>query len=71
MNYTVVGDTVNTAQRMEQLGKEIAPDAETVVLATESVVAEAGQRADYESVGAVTAKGKTKPIEVFRVLVDQ
>ncbi len=71
MNYTVVGDTVNTAQRMEQLGKEIAPDAETVVLATESVVAEAGQRADYESVGAVTARGKTKSIDVFRVLVDQ
>ncbi len=71
MNYTVVGDTVNTAQRMEQLGKEISPDAEAVILATEDVVSETGQQAAFESVGAVTAKGKTEPIDVFRILVDR
>ncbi|MEO8558360.1 MAG: adenylate/guanylate cyclase domain-containing protein [Rhodospirillales bacterium] len=31
-NYTVVGDTVNTAQRMEQLGKDYMKDGEDVVV---------------------------------------
>lgn len=70
MNYTVVGDTVNTAQRMEQLGKEIAPDAETVILATAAVVAEAGQQANCKNAGTMTAKGKATPINVFQVMVD-
>jgi class 3 adenylate cyclase len=30
MNYTVVGDTVNGAKRLEQLGKEIAPNKDVV-----------------------------------------
>ena len=25
LNYTLVGDTVNVTQRLEQLGKEVAP----------------------------------------------
>ncbi len=32
INYTVVGDTVNTAQRMEQLGKEYMTDDDDVVV---------------------------------------
>jgi class 3 adenylate cyclase len=32
INYTVVGDTVNTAQRMEQLGKEYMDEGEDVVV---------------------------------------
>ena len=27
MNYTIIGDTVNAAQRVEALGKDLAPDA--------------------------------------------
>ncbi len=32
INYTVVGDTVNTAQRMEQLGKDYMQDGDDVVV---------------------------------------
>ena len=32
INYTVVGDTVNTTQRLESLGKKVDPDAEVIVL---------------------------------------
>jgi class 3 adenylate cyclase len=40
INYTVVGDTVNTAQRMEQLGKEyMTDDDEVVVLVSGHTVA--------------------------------
>jgi class 3 adenylate cyclase len=36
MNYTVVGDTVNTAQRLEALAKELAPEAEVAILLSET-----------------------------------
>ena len=38
INYTVVGDTVNTTQRLESLGKEIAPDDEVVILISEATL---------------------------------
>ena len=67
MNYTVVGDTVNTAQRMEGLGKEVAPDEEIVILASESVVGALSIDVQCEAAGAFTVKGKTEPIRVFRI----
>ena len=67
MNYTAVGDTVNTAQRMEGLGKEVAPDAEIVVLASEAIVAAMTLDVKHEPVGAFTVKGKTEPVQVYRV----
>ncbi len=68
MNYTVVGDTVNTAQRMEGLGKEVAPDAEIVILASESVIGALSIDIRHEAAGAFTVKGKTEPIQVFRIV---
>ncbi len=67
MNYTVVGDTVNTASRMEGLGKEVAPDAEVVILASETVVAAMTLDVKKEPVGAHTVKGKAEPVQVFRI----
>jgi class 3 adenylate cyclase len=67
MNYTVVGDNVNIAQRMEGLGKEIAPDAEIVVLASEAVVKSMKVDVKFEPAGAFNVKGRSEPIQVFRV----
>ncbi len=67
MNYTVVGDTVNTAQRMEGLGKEVAPEAEIVILASETVVATMTLDVKHESISAFTVKGRTEQVQVFRI----
>ena len=67
MNYTVVGDTVNTAHRMEGLGKEVAPDTDIVILASETVVAAMTLDVKHEPVGAFTMKGRIEPVEVFRM----
>ncbi|MBM3559820.1 MAG: adenylate/guanylate cyclase domain-containing protein, partial [Alphaproteobacteria bacterium] len=37
LNYTIVGDTVNVAARLEQLGKEIAATDDCVVLLSDAV----------------------------------
>jgi adenylate cyclase len=40
VNYTVVGDTVNVAQRFEQMGKEfMAPDEDVIVLVSGDTIA--------------------------------
>ena len=37
MNYTLVGDVVNIAQRLEQAGKDIQDDSDVITLVTEGV----------------------------------
>jgi class 3 adenylate cyclase len=61
INYTVHGDAVNLAARLEQLNKEhgtrILVSAETVALL----------RDDYriEAMGAMDVRGKSAPVEIF------
>ena len=68
MNYTIVGDTVNTAQRMEGLGKEVAPDADLIILASETVISAATANVKFEPVGAYAVKGRAEPVKVFRII---
>ncbi|MFI5001295.1 MAG: adenylate/guanylate cyclase domain-containing protein, partial [Reyranellales bacterium] len=72
VNFTVVGDTVNIAQRFEQLGKEfMKPEDEVVVLVSGDTL---GAMKDRESL-AVTppppehryVKGHDDPVEVYRL----
>ncbi|MGD9866669.1 MAG: adenylate/guanylate cyclase domain-containing protein, partial [Hyphomicrobiales bacterium] len=68
INYTVVGDVVNGAQRLEALGKELAPEAEIVILMsgeTEKLLP-----ADFsrKARGAHRVKGKEHPLEVFELV---
>ena len=68
INYTIVGDTVNAAQRLEVLGKELDEGADVTVL-TSAETAAAADRAEIglERVGAFEVKGKQEPLEVFRL----
>jgi class 3 adenylate cyclase/ActR/RegA family two-component response regulator len=64
LEYTVVGDAVNVAARLqsEAGGGEIVASASTVA---------AGRAIAAEPIGARHVKGREEPVEVFRVLVDE
>ncbi len=68
VNYTVIGDDVNIAQRLEQLGKEVSPDAETAVTVSASTVADLDGLFEVEPVGEMEVKGRAAPVAVYRLV---
>ena len=70
--YVVLGDTVNTASRLESYEKELfAPDADehsTRILIGEPTLARLGERFETERVGDVALKGKENLIRIYRVI---
>ncbi len=67
VNYTIVGDTVNVAQRLEQLGKEVDGGADVCVVASETTVWAAQNPPDFEPLGAYQLRGRGQPLAVFRL----
>jgi class 3 adenylate cyclase len=67
INYTLIGDTVNTAQRLEQLGKEVDDGvADAVVLVSGATAAEAHDT-ELHPLGAHTLRGRVDEIEIYRL----
>jgi class 3 adenylate cyclase len=72
MNYTVVGDTVNVAQRLEQLGKEHMQDSdEAIVLISDATLAAVQDRAALGAepvfVGEQPIRGRAEPERIYRL----
>lgn len=68
INYTLIGDPVNIAQRLEQLAKEFDPGTgETVVLLSAETAATLPESFSLQSIGSHLLRGQTEPIEVFRL----
>jgi adenylate cyclase len=61
MNYTVIGDAVNVANRLQSMagGGEI--------FVTEDVQQRLGERVDLEDLGPRQVKGREEPVRVYRV----
>ncbi|MEM7121747.1 MAG: adenylate/guanylate cyclase domain-containing protein [Pseudomonadota bacterium] len=69
VNYTIVGDTVNTCHRLEQLGKlfDGERDSDTVVLISDATWRALDGSAAAHPIGHHEVKGRTASIEVYRL----
>ncbi|MBD9539131.1 MULTISPECIES: adenylate/guanylate cyclase domain-containing protein [Ensifer] len=66
--YTIVGDTVNACNRLEQLGKAIAPGEELVMLLSgETFDLVADDRSDLVPLGKHCLAGRTEHTEIYRL----
>ena len=67
-NYTVVGDVVNIAQRLEQMGRELITEQDDiVVLASDAVARKAGPDNGLEPAGTRILRGRERPVQVRRL----
>ena len=69
INYTIVGDTVNTTQRLESLGKEIAPDDEVVVLMSDATLQRLPAGFNTESAGSFQVKGRAEAVSIHQLTI--
>ncbi len=65
MNYTVHGDAVNLAARIEQLNK----DYDTLVLISDTTVSLLTGTYPIEPIGEVAIRGKHEPVRLFKLAV--
>lgn len=69
VNYTVIGDTVNVASRLEGLGKSVDAEADVVILVSSDIAEQLDDSFSRQTIGEQKVKGKDTPIEVVRLLI--
>lgn len=67
VNYTIIGDTVNVSQRLQGLGKVLAPDAVTTIAVSAETASRLDERFEIMPAGRHRLRGRGETIEVFLV----
>lgn len=65
INFTVIGDTVNTCARIESLGSQIDDGSRVVAMASRETVDAAGEGFKTRKLGAFSVKGRAQKVEVL------
>ncbi|MDJ0893619.1 MAG: adenylate/guanylate cyclase domain-containing protein [Alphaproteobacteria bacterium] len=69
LNYTIIGDTVNIGQRLEQLGKQVyEQEPEVAIVISAATAADLDDSFSPISVGFHQLRGRDAPVEVFRLV---
>jgi len=64
LDYTVIGDGVNLASRLESANKEF----KTGIIISEFTLAKLGDRFEVRALGDVKVKGKEKPVAIYELV---
>jgi class 3 adenylate cyclase len=68
VNYSIIGDAVNVAARLESQGKEYGDLTQEVsILASEDALTAAGMTSDAIEVGTVQLRGRIQAMRVYRL----
>lgn len=67
MNYTVIGDAVNVAARLQEYGKKVDPDAKVIVLSSADTVSRLSTKIAVTNIGSISLRGRDTETDVFRI----
>jgi len=65
LNYTVIGDGVNLASRLETQTKESVH--QTAIIVSEATARAAGEESTLRFLGSISVKGKSEPVKTYAV----
>ncbi len=68
LNYSVIGDAVNVAARLEAMNKEIVSDSHFNLLVTERTFAYVRDRYEGQKVGEIQLRGKKEETVIYAIL---
>jgi class 3 adenylate cyclase len=69
LDYTVVGDTVNLAQRLMELARErLDAEKEVAIVASEAIAGEAETSFRFAEIGSLQPRGREHPVRAFELL---
>ncbi|MGI9463566.1 MAG: adenylate/guanylate cyclase domain-containing protein, partial [Aestuariivirgaceae bacterium] len=67
MNYTVIGDTVNTCSRIEKLAGDLDAGEPAIILISDATAAQLGDEFKLEAAGEFQVKGRESAVTVYRL----